>query len=153
MILRPVDKLVEAAHGLGQEHFETRVQIDDDTEFGQLAQAYNRMAQQLQASEQRKIEVLGQVALTMNHELNNAINVIELQLTLLSRHASDSGALQQHLKQIRQSLRHVTGVVDALRHTRRIVLTDYVAGVKMLDLRKSTQDAKEEMIPAGHHPA
>ena len=61
MILRPVDKLVQAAHGLGREHFETRVDIDDNTEFSQLAQAYNGMAEQLQTSEKRKMEVLGQV--------------------------------------------------------------------------------------------
>ncbi|MGA2229406.1 MAG: HAMP domain-containing protein [Tepidisphaeraceae bacterium] len=151
MILRPVDQLVKVAHELGQEHFEARVQIDDDNEFGQLAEAYNHMAQQLQASEQRKMEFLGQVALTMSHELNNVINIIELQLTVLSRRAGDSEPLQAPLKQIRQSLGRMTGVIDALRHTRRIVLTDYMEGVKMLDLRQSTQETNlaEEMAPAG----
>jgi signal transduction histidine kinase len=154
MILRPVDSLVKVAHELGQEHFDARVQIDDDNEFGQLARAYNCMAQQLQSNEQRKMEVLGQVAATMSHELNNAMNVIELQLTLLSRRAGDSDALQLHLKQIRQSLRRMTGVVDAVRNTRRIVLTDYMEGIKMLDLRKSTQDSNvaDELLPAGQKP-
>jgi methyl-accepting chemotaxis protein len=152
MILRPVDSLVQVAHELGKEHFEARVRIDDKNEFGELAEAYNHMAQQLQASEQRKMEVLGQVALTMSHELNNALNVIELQLTLLSRRAGDSGALQGHLKQIRQSLGRMTQAVDELRHARRIVLTDYMDGVKMLDLRKSIQEPNlaDEMAPATH---
>jgi signal transduction histidine kinase len=154
MILRPVDQLVKVAHELGLEHFEARVQIDDDTEFGQLARAYNRMAQQLQANEQRKMEFLGQVALTMSHELNNVINIIELQLTLLSRRAGESEPLQAPLKQIRQSLKRMTGVVDDLRHTRRIVLTEYMDGVKMLDLRQSTQESNlaEELAPAGRNP-
>lgn len=154
MILRPVDSLVKAAHELGLEHFEARAQTDNESdEFGQLAHAYNHMAQQLQTNEQRKVEVLGQVALTMNHELNNALSVIELQLTLLSRHAGDSEALQKHLKQIRQSLRQMSGVVDDLRNARRIVLTDYIGGAKMLDLRQSVQQARAIEGLAAHHSA
>jgi signal transduction histidine kinase len=104
------------------------------------------------------MEVLSQVALTMNHELNNAINIIELQLVLLSRRAGDAATQQVHLKQIRTSLARMTRVVEALRHTRRIVLTDYMSGVKMLDLRKSTEenDVSEteaaELAPAGTGP-
>jgi len=101
------------------------------------------------------MEVLGQVALTMNHELNNVINIIELQLMLVSKSAEGSGAaprsgaLEGHLKQIRESLGRMTKVVDELRHARRIVLTDYTAGMKMLDLHRSAQafDAAEETIP------
>ncbi len=94
------------------------------------------------------MEVLGQVALTMNHELNNVINIIELQLVLASRRAEGSGALQGHLKQIRESLGRMTKVVDELRHARRIVLTDYTAGIKMLDLQRSAEpfDAAQEAI-------
>jgi methyl-accepting chemotaxis protein len=141
MILRPVDRLVEAARLLGQEHFQTRVRIDGDDEFGVLASAYNHMAEQLQASEQRRVEVLGQVALTMNHELNNIINIIELQVSLLSRGDGAQGEKRAHLEQIRSSLARMTGVMDSLKHARRIVLTDYMTGMKMLDLERSTQEA------------
>jgi nitrogen fixation/metabolism regulation signal transduction histidine kinase len=144
MILRPVESLVGAAHDLGQGHFDRRVEIKGNDEFGQLAEAYNRMAEQLQAAEQRRMEVMSQVALTMNHELNNLINIIELQLTLLSRRTGEAETQQAHLKQIRASLDKITRVVDALKHARRIVLTDYMAGVKMLDLRKSTQESDLE---------
>jgi methyl-accepting chemotaxis protein len=145
MILRPVDKLVTAARELGKENFNVRVQVDSEDEFGQLAHAYNHMAEQLEASERRRMEVLSQVALAMNHELKNLINIIELQLTLVSKRAEDRGALESHLKQIRESLGRITKAVDDLRHARRIVLTDYTAGLKMLDLHRSAQlvDAPE----------
>jgi signal transduction histidine kinase len=148
MILRPVDKLVAAARELGKEKFDVRIQLETNDEFGQLAQAYNHMAEQLEASERRRMEVLGQVALTMNHELNNFINIIELQLMLLSKRTGDSGGLEGHLRQIRESLGRMTKVVEDLRHARRIVLTDYTAGMKMLDLHRSAQpfDAAEEAI-------
>jgi len=149
MILRPVDKLVAAARELGKENFDVRVQLDSNDEFGQLAQAYNHMAEELEAAERRRMEVLGQVALTMNHELNNVINIIELQLSLASKRAECGGELEGHLKQIRQSLGRMTRVVEELRHARRIVLTDYRPGVKMLDLHRSAQafDAGEEASP------
>jgi HAMP domain-containing protein len=146
MILRPVDKLVAAAQELGKEKFDVRVQLETKDEFDQLAQAYNHMAEELGASERRRMEVLGQVALTMNHELNNVINIIELQLMLVSKRAEGGGALEGYLKQIRESLSRMTKVVEELRHARRIVLTDYSAGMKMLDLHRSAQafDAAEE---------
>lgn len=92
------------------------------------------------------MEVLGQVVLTMNHELNNVINIIELQLMLVSKRAEGGGALEGYLKQIRESLSRMTKVVEELRNARRIVLTDYSAGMKMLDLHRSAQalDAAEE---------
>jgi len=149
MILRPVDKLVAAARELGKENFDVRLQMDSNDEFGQLAQAYNHMAEELEAAERRRMEVLGQVALTMNHELNNVINIIELQLSLVSKRPEDRDAMENHLKQIRQSLGRMTKVVEELRHARRIVLTDYTAGVKMLDLHRSAEafDAGEEASP------
>lgn len=85
MILRPVDKLVAAARELGKEKFDVRIQLETNDEFGQLAKAYNHMAEELEAAERRRMDVLGQVALTMNHELNNVINIIELQLVLVSK--------------------------------------------------------------------
>jgi len=36
--------------------------------------------------------------------------------------------------------------VEALKHVRRIVLTDYVPGVKMLDLEKSVRDRDEVLV-------
>jgi pyruvate-formate lyase-activating enzyme len=48
---------------------------------------------------------------------------------------------QKYLREIHESLSRMTRTVQALKNVRRIVLTDYVAGVKMLDLEQS---AKEE---------
>jgi signal transduction histidine kinase len=148
MILRTVEMLMAAAREVGQEKFDVRIEMETGDEFAQLARAYNHMAEELQASEKRRMEILGQVALSMNHELNNVINIIELQLTLVSKNADPTGGLECHLKQIRQSLGRMTRVVESLRHARRIVLTDYIAGMKMLDVERSAQasDAADEEI-------
>jgi hypothetical protein len=43
----------------------------------------------------------------------------------------------------------MTESVQMLKNVRRIVLTDYMSGVKMLDLRKSAEEAE---VPAGTSP-
>ena len=139
MILKPVEKLVEASRRLAREEFDFRVHVDRVDEFGELAQAYNSLADQLQTNEQRKIETLRQVARTLNHELNNAISTIELQLTRLARRSARDRSMAEPLRHIHQSLGRMSDTVSALNRVRRVVLTDYVSGIKMLDLERSVQ--------------
>ena len=136
-IVRPVERLVHATQQLGQEHFDYRVKLDRHDEFEELAKAYNDLAQRLQSNEQRKVEVLHQVAIAINHELNNALAVIELQLSAISRRAASCPGLENCLKQIHDSLERVTATAHSLQQVRRIVLTDYTPGTKMLDLERS----------------
>ncbi len=140
LILQPVDKLVEASRQLAMERFDHRVQVGQNDEFGELARAYNRLAEQLQHNEQRRLETLKQMALTLNHELNNAMAVIDLQLRLLQRTADRDEGSSRCLMQIHQSLQRMARVVESIKHIRRIVLTDYTDGVKMLDLARSVED-------------
>lgn len=147
MVLRPVDRLVEASRRLGREEFDHRVLVEQDDEFGELARAYNRLAGQLQTNEQRRVETLHQVARTLSHELNNAISTIELQLTLMDRRARDERT-GEPLRRIHQSLARMSQIIDALLRVRRIVLTDYLSGVKMLDLEQSVRDDSGLPSPA-----
>jgi len=149
MVLKPLSELAEASRRLGREEYDHRVAVDRTDEFGELAQAYNSLAGQLQANEERKVETLQHVARTLNHELNNAISTIELQLTVVDRRKGDDQALAQPLRQIHQSLGRMSDTIDALKRVRKIVLTDYLSGVKMLDLERSLA----EDSPPGHPSA
>ncbi len=147
MILKPIECLVQASRRLAREEFDHRVEVVGPDEFGELARAYNGLAEQLQANEQRKIETLYQVARTLNHELNNAIAIIQLQLALATRGAN-AGALEANrLREIQAALSRMTGTVAALTRVRRIVLTDYLSGVKMLDLEASVAESPPEAPP------
>lgn len=149
-ILEPIHKLVHGARQLAEGRFEHRVKVDQHDEFDELALAFNKMAERLEAQERRKIEVLGQLGLALNHELNNAVSIIELQLKLLARQAPASAQLEQRLRQIHQSLSRMTSTVQNLKNVRRIVLTEYVPGLKMLDLKRSVQEeSSENPAPAG----
>ena len=147
IVVQPVEKLVEASRQLGLGRFDYRVHLDRRDEFDELAKAYNQLAEQLEAAEERRLEVLGHVALTLNHELNNASAIIELQLQQLSRRSGDDPRLERCLRQIHENLARMHDTVVALKNVRRIVLTDYIAGVKMLDLQRSSQVDSEDRDP------
>jgi nitrogen fixation/metabolism regulation signal transduction histidine kinase len=137
MVLRPVNKLLDATRELSAEHFDHRVKLEENDEFDALANAYNTLAEHLQQTEKRRMEVLGQVALTLNHELNNAMAAIELQLGLLGRRAGEDPTNERRLRTIHNGLARMKDTVQSLKSVRRIVLTDYADGMKMLDLVQS----------------
>ncbi len=140
MVLRPVARLVHASRELAQENFAHRVTVGQQDEFDELARAYNNLAEKLQENELRRVQALQQMALTLNHELNNAIATIELQLTLLRRRSGSDVALEKNLGQIHDNLQRMAQVIRSLKQLRRVVLTDYTDGVKMLDLRESIRE-------------
>lgn len=154
MILKPVDELVEASRHLAAEEFNYRVPVHRRDEFGELARATNRMAEQLSLNEQRRYEMLQQIARTLNHELNNAISIIDLQLRLIERHGSAraaDGANEQRLQQIHETLRKMSRTVASLTRVRKVVLTDYVGDVKMVDLQRSIEADDVQTEPAATH--
>jgi len=61
----------------------------------------------------------------------------------LRRRVGGGEDVETGLNEIREALRRMANTVESLKHIRRIVLTDYVAGTKMLDLTQSTQDAPD----------
>jgi len=142
MIIRPMDKLIESTRELQHEGADHHVDLETKDEFGELARTYNSLVSQLASSEQHELDTLQRVALTLNHELNNALATIELQLELLGRKAGTVESAQKFTRQIREGLARMRTTVDSLKNVRRIVLTDYVAGVKMLDLEQSVQAEK-----------
>lgn len=136
MVLRPVGALVEGSRQLAAERFDHRVSVGDGDEFGELARAYNLLAAELQANEERKAETLRQLAVTLNHDLNNAMAIIEMQLAMLGR---EQGSTSAPLREIRASLSRMAEIVASLKGIRRVVLTDYAPGQKMLDLARSVE--------------
>lgn len=137
VVLKPVGELVDGSRELAAEHFNHRVKVDQQDEFGELARAYNRLAEQLEFNEERKAEALRQLAVTLNHDLNNAMATIEMQLSLLDRQSGSSTSLARYFRDIQSTLTRMGQTVASLKHIRRVVLTDYVDGQKMVDLERS----------------
>jgi len=139
MVVGPIEELVQASRRLAAEDFDHRIEIDRRDEFGELARASNSLAEQLKQNEERKIETLQQVARMLSHELNNAISIIDLQLQMVARASGGDDVQEERLKQIHQTLMRMSRTVESLNRVRRIVLTDYLDGIKMLDLPRSVE--------------
>jgi HAMP domain-containing protein len=146
MILRPVDELVEASRQLAKERFDSRIRVDQNDEFAELARSYNSLAEQLSTNEGRKVEALRQLAVTLNHEINNAIATIDLQLALLNRKSQGDPALTGKLQGIHTHLARISSVITSLKNVRRVVLTDYGPGQKMIDLPRSIAEGDDIAI-------
>ncbi|MFT5424507.1 MAG: HAMP domain-containing protein [Phycisphaerales bacterium] len=150
LVLRPVDRLVEASRRLASGDHAHRVEVRRHDEFDELGEAFNAMAQTLQTNEAQRIETLHQVARTLNHELNNAIAIIELQLRLVQKSPGYDSASGVQLQRIHEALSHMNKTIVSLKDVRRVVLTEYIEGVQMLDLKLSTQaEGTLEPRPAG----
>jgi len=141
VILRPVERLVHATRELAHERFSHRVRINQHDEFQELAESFNNLAERLETNEQRKMEVLHQATRALNHEINNVIATVDLQLRVLARQTGDNQHVSQSLRQIQDNLRRIAQTVQSLKDIRRIVLTEYVSGVQMLDLQQSLREA------------
>jgi methyl-accepting chemotaxis protein len=145
LILRPVDQLVRATRELSRDHFDHRIRLEENDEFDELASAYNLMAEHLQQTDKQRMEILSQVALALNHELNNAMGTIQLQIDLLGRRAGSNPLIERRLRTIKDGMTRMKDTVQSLKSARRIVLTDYAPGQKMLDLARSMRDEEKEV--------
>jgi len=138
MVLGPLGALVASSRQLAGEESPQDPPQGGADEFAELARVYASLRKQLESQEQGRMETLQQAAVTLNHELNTAMTGIELQLEVLKRQTGKTEEFESCLRTIGQGIRRMAQTVESLKHIRRIVLTDYLTGTKMLDLERST---------------
>ena len=69
-MLSPLTKLQQAANDMRNKKYETRVQVDTEDEVGQLAKAFNEMAQSIEQEDEAQRTFLA----TVSHELRTPIS-------------------------------------------------------------------------------
>ena len=72
-IARPVSRLAGAARRIARGHYTERVATDEPGELGELAASFNEMAGSLQATERRRLQLVGDVA----HELRTPLTTLD----------------------------------------------------------------------------
>ena len=72
-IARPVSALARAAHRVSHGHYAERVPVDEPGELGELAASFNEMAGSLEATERRRLQLVGDVA----HELRTPLTTLD----------------------------------------------------------------------------
>lgn len=127
LVVRPVTSLREAVARLAAQDFSAAIPVRSGDELGELAQAFNGMAQRLRhardeqrrAFQREKLSALGELSLAMAHEIRNPVGVITTASRLLesSRDPEQVSQLQhmiheesqridQLLKDFQQLARH-----------------------------------------------
>lgn len=149
VVLKPVGALLEGSRELEAEHFEHRVHMERQDEFSELAAAHNRLAEHLAKTEERKAETLRLLGVALNHDLNNALATMEMQLSLLDRQSGRDSGIARCTRDIQSTLNRMNLRVASLKNIRRVVLTDYIDGQKMVDLEQSTVSATPLKVQAG----
>ena len=136
MILQPVECLTEAARHLNEDRFDYRLEWDRKDEFGELA----RLQQPGRAvTDQRTWETGNPGPSGARPEPRPEQCDFRHRAPAATAEPQDQwrarrGAIRPG---IRDGLARMASTVESLKHVRRIVLTDYVSGVKMLDLERS----------------
>jgi len=99
-VLRPLGNLAEAARRIGGGDFKAPVETAPDGEFGLVASALQRMADELAERERRlvlheRMAAIGQLAAGVAHEINNPIGVIRGYLRTMIPEASQPGLREE----------------------------------------------------------
>ncbi len=72
-IARPISALAEAARRVAGGHYAERVPVDDPDELAELATSFNDMAGSLEATERRRLQLVGDIA----HELRTPLTTLD----------------------------------------------------------------------------
>ena len=70
---RPIGRLAEASRRIASGRYAERVSVASDDEIGELAESFNTMADSLEATERRRLQLVGDVA----HELRTPVATID----------------------------------------------------------------------------
>lgn len=114
IVVRPVEYLRDGVMKVAAQDFKASVPLHSRDELGELAQAFNEMAQRLREArdEQRhafqrdKIAALGELSLAMAHEIRNPIGVINTASRLMesARDPARRADLQRMIREESQRL-------------------------------------------------
>ena len=132
-ISRPVAKLVRAALALGRGNLNQRMDIRRRDEIGQLAAAFNRMAEQLQAAhgeimagtqarlelerqvqQAEKLAAVGRLASEVAHEIGTPLNVISGRAEMIQKGLQALQALTPDVDTILRQIERISGIMRQL---------------------------------------
>jgi two-component system sensor histidine kinase BaeS len=92
-IARPITRMGTAARRIARGHYAERVPTDEPGELGDLARTFNEMAGSLEATERRRLQLVGDVA----HELRTPLTTLDGYLEGLEDGVIEPSAATWHL--------------------------------------------------------
>jgi two-component system, NtrC family, sensor kinase len=164
-IRRPLDRLVRAALALGRGDLRRRIGGSRRDEIGQLAAALDRMAEKLQAAQDRlrteararlelerqiqhaqQLAAVGRLASEVAHEMGTPLNVISGRAETVRRQLADDHPLARHLAIILRQADRIGGIIrQLLEYTR-----PRPPGVRPVEVGRLLERIAELLEPLAH---
>jgi signal transduction histidine kinase len=141
-IAGPVSRLAAAAHRIAAGHYSERVPPGGEGEVGELAGSFNGMAGSLEATERRRLELVGDVA----HELRTPIATLDGYLEGIEDGVIDAGAETWSL--LRRETSRLARLVDDLSELWRAEARQLPLKTSDVDLVAVARDSIERSRPA-----
>lgn len=83
--------------------------------------------------------LMNQVNVTLNHEIRSPLTSILICAQVLKKRAEDGSQEYQIAKEIEEASRRIQTTLDEFGQVKHVVIDDYINGIKMLNLKRSSQ--------------
>jgi signal transduction histidine kinase len=159
-LVAPINKLVDAARGIGEGRLEETVPVENEDEIGFLALTMEEMRKNILARDNQMQMMLSGIA----HEVRNPLGGMELFTGILLEELEDEPEKASHVKRVQREVRYLADVVNSFLSfarpqaldIRKYDLEDFLMEMRMvlsadlmqkdLDLRL-TGEFREKKLP------
>jgi histidine kinase len=140
-ISRPVGTMARAARRIASGDYDLRVRTDEPGELGQLARSFNEMAGSLEATERRRLQLVGDVA----HELRTPLTTLDGYLEGLEDGVIGPSAQTWHL--LRAETGRLTRLVNELSELWRAESHELPLELTEVDLGEVCREVGQRFAP------
>jgi HAMP domain-containing protein len=139
-------RLRESAARIGKGEFAIDTSGYPSDEIGELAAAFQRMAQDLKVTEEelvrsKRLAAIGEIVASVNHEINNPLMIISGNAQFLELAMQDYPAdVQRRVRAILEETERIARITRTLRQMKNPVVENYTSsGEQMINIDKSAQ--------------
>jgi signal transduction histidine kinase len=143
-IAGPVGRLSAAARRIAGGHYAERVPEAGEGEIRDLAETFNAMAGSLEATERRRLQLVGDVA----HELRTPLATLDGYLEGLEDGVIESK--DETWRLLRSETARLTRLVDELAELWRAEAHQLSLKIERVDLAEVCRDVAERFVPLAH---
>lgn len=91
--------------------------------------------------EAQRLDVVHEMVVALNHEMNQPIAVTSSLLQMIIKKMREGvKPTVKGMEMIHKQIMKISELLSQIHHIKRIVTTDYIKGIKMIDLKKSLEE-------------